>query len=324
MDRQPVWLTGPESYSYAGIDLKPWPIGEKAGFIRLSVLLAVLAAMAFVATAFVNLTIPLPGNATGDISTLPGVTGDTANNSNPDAVPTVNETPDSYIDTTSGYGMGRTARHIAYASEANVSDITVFTAFWEVPDRPAYNEYIKHTVFLWCGLQQGNLGLIQPVLEWDHDDTGKYWTIACWIVNKRDNTYEVSQRFRAYPGDQIRADLRYITDPANPDQKIWFIAISDLTQQSMTYLLDYGRAVDTNQNLTVFNGVLEGTDLVRYNADLPGDVTFHDIICRAEGNIDVPLSLAGYVHPDMGQVAIEYEDGPSGTPIIIHTHYKAQ
>lgn len=217
---------------------------------------------------------------------------------------------------------GRAPKHIAYASQANVSGITVYTAYWDVPERPAYNEYIKHTVFLWCGLQQGELGLIQSVLEWDHDDTGKYWTIACWIVNRRDGTYEVGRRFAAYPGDRIRADLRYITDPADPGRKVWFIAITDETQQSMAYLIDYGGAVDTNQNLTAFNGVLEGIGLVRYDADLPGDVTFEDIVCRAEGNVDIPLNLTGYVHPDMGQVAIEYD--PEGTPVIIRTHYQAR
>lgn len=290
----------------------------------MGVSLAVLAAGIVAVMAFINIVTPLPGSAAGDVGAPPDNTSSMVNASIPDTVPSANETPDTTIDTAPGYGMGRIAKHIAYASQPNVSDIVVYTAYWTVPERPAYDEYIKHTLFLWCGLQQGNLGLIQPVLEWDHDDTGKYWTLACWIVNKRDNTYEVGQRLNAYPGDRIRADLRYITDPDNPGRMVWYIAISDLTQQSMAYLLDYGGAVDTNQDLSVFSGVLEGTDLVRYDVDLPGDVTFGDVICKAEGGVDVPLNLTGFVHPDMGQVAIEYEDGPSVSPVIIHTHYNGQ
>jgi hypothetical protein len=302
-----------------------WPIGEKSGIIRIGVSLAAVAALLAAILAFINVITPLPGSATGDIGAMPGINDTTDHgvvstaNGTPDA-----SLPDSYIDMAPGYGMGRIPKHIAYASESNVSDIVVFTAYWTVPERPAYDEYIKHTVFLWCGLQQGELGLIQPVLEWDHDDTGKFWTIACWIVNKRDNTYEVSRRFKAYPGDRIRADLRYVTDYANPGRKVWFIAITDQTQQCMAYIIDYGGAVDTNRNLTVFSGVLEGTDLARYDADLPGDVAFEDIICKSEGGFDVPLDLTGYVHPDMRQVSIEYGDGPSGSPVIISTHNQGQ
>jgi hypothetical protein len=304
--------------------MKSWLIGEKSGFTRMGVSLVALAAGIVAVMAFINIVTPLPGSAAGDVGAPADNTSSMVNASIPDTVPSANETPDTTIDTAPGYGMGRIAKHIAYASQPNVSDIVVYTAYWTVPERPAYDEYIKHTLFLWCGLQQGNLGLIQPVLEWDHDDTGKYWTLACWIVNKRDNTYEVGQRLNAYPGDRIRADLRYITDPDNPGRMVWYIAISDLTQQSMAYLLDYGGAVDTNQDLSVFSGVLEGTDLVRYDVDLPGDVTFGDVICKAEGGVDVPLNLTGFVHPDMGQVAIEYEDGPSVSPVIIHTHYNGQ
>ncbi|OPY28066.1 MAG: hypothetical protein A4E28_01705 [Methanocella sp. PtaU1.Bin125] len=289
----------------------------KPGFISMGIVIMalIMAAIAVISPA---------GDASGDAGDATGVTPVPDRSHFPPEVPSrddlqVTSQEDTAIDTTPGDGMGRTAKHIAYAYQPNVSDVVVFTSYWTVPERPAYDEYIKHTVFLWCGLQQGNLGLIQPVLEWDHDDTGKYWTIGCWIVNKRDHTYEVSRRFRAYPGDRIRADLRYITDPANPGKKVWYIAISDLTRQSMTYMLDHRRAVDTNQNLTLFSGVLEGTDLVRYDVDLPGDVTFEDVICKAEGGVDVPLSLTGYVHPDMGQVAIEFEDGPTGTSVIINT-----
>ncbi len=297
------------------------PIGEKTLFIGIGISLAVLITVLAAIMAFNSAVTLRPDGAVPDAGARPGI-------SIPDTVPSSNQTPVSLpaeysIDTAPGPGMGRIAKHIAYASQPNVSDIVVFTAYWTVPERPVYDEYIKHTVFLWCGLQQGDLGLIQPVLEWDHDDTGKYWTIACWIVNKRDDTYEVSKRLMAYPGDRIRADLRYI-DSADTGRKLWYIAISDLTHQGMTYIIDYGGAVDTNRNLTVLSGVLEGTDLSRYDADLPGDVTFEDIMCKAEGGVDIPINLTGYVHPDMGQVSIEYDDWPSWSPVAIHTHNNGQ
>ncbi len=193
---------------------------------------------------------------------------------------------------------------------------------WNVPPRPEYNGIQNHTIFLWTGIQQGDDGLIQAVLEWDHDHTGRYWTLACWIVNQRDQTYEVSPRiYDVYPGDRIRAEMRYEDDVANPGKKVWHIILTDETHSQTTELIDSGRAVDTNRNVLVFSGVLEGIGYVYHDIDLPGDVTFDDISYRDENGAELPIYLAAYADPAFPSVAVEYEDREWGKPVIIHTDY---
>lgn len=217
---------------------------------------------------------------------------------------------------------GKAARHIAYAYQTGVNGIADFTAYWTVPQRPVYNGIQNHTIFLWTGIQQGNAGLIQAVLEWDHDNTGRYWTLACWIVNKRDQTYCVSPRiYDVYPGDRIRAEMRYEDDTANPGRKVWHIILTDETHDRTTELVDSGHAVDTNLDVTLLSGVLEGIGYVQSDIDLPDDVTFDDITYRDENGKDIPVYLAGYADPAFPAVAVEYEDREWGTPVTIHTDY---
>jgi hypothetical protein len=218
----------------------------------------------------------------------------------------------------------KSARHIAYAFQPNVTGLTDFTARWTIPQRPLYNGGPKHTIFLWMGIQQGTSGLIQAVLEWDHDHTGKYWTLACWIVNAKEQTYEVSPRIDAYPGDRVMAELHYEDDPLNPGQKVWRVTLTDETRECFTELIDDGRAVDANRDILVFSGVLKGIGAVSDGDDLPGDLMFGDITYKDENGENLPVYLTGYVDPKFRHVAVEHEDGPSGSPVIIRTNYTAE
>jgi hypothetical protein len=215
----------------------------------------------------------------------------------------------------------KTARHIAFAFQPNVTGIADFTAYWTIPRGPLYDGGPKHTIFLWTGIQQGNSGLIQAVLEWDHDHTGKYWTLACWIVNAKDQSYRASPRIDAYPGDLVKAEIRYETDLAHTGRKVWHVIFTDVTRECSTELIDGGRAVDTNRDIMVFSGVLEGIGPVTDGDDLPGDMMFRDIVYKDENGKDLPVYLTGYVNPMFGHVAVEYEDGQTGSPVIIRTNY---
>jgi hypothetical protein len=235
----------------------------------------------------------------------------------PTPVPTQDPNSDMIVD----QDLDKTSRHIAYAFQPNVSGLTDMTVEWAIPQRPLFDGGPKHTVFLWTGLQLGNTGLIQCVLEWDHDHTGKYWTLACWVVNAKDQTYDVSRRIDAYPGDRIKAEMRYETDLANPGRKVWHLIITDETHEVTTELIDSDGAVDTNQDLIVFGGVLEGIGPVTDGDDLPGDVTFENIVYKDENGNVLPIYLTGCVDPRFGHVAVEYNDGPAGSPITIYTNY---
>jgi hypothetical protein len=215
---------------------------------------------------------------------------------------------------------GKAARHIAYAFQPDINGIVDLTAYWTVPERPVYNGIQNHTIFLWSGIQQGKLGLIQAVLEWDQDETGRYWTLACWIVNKRDQTYQTSSRLYVYPGDRIRAELRYEDDGNNPGKKLWHIIMTDQTHDYTIELFDSEHAVDTNDGVTVFSGVLEGIGYVFDPIDLPGDVTFTNVTYMDETGRKIPMHLTGYVDPKFPDVAVAYEYGEAGSPITIHTH----
>ena len=215
----------------------------------------------------------------------------------------------------------KTARHIAYAFQPNVSGIADFTASWIVPEQPRYNGDQKHTIFLWTGIQHGSDGLIQAVLEWDHDHTGKYWTLACWAVNAKENNFTVSSRIRVDPGDLVKAEMRYETDALDPGRKVWHIVLTDETNERSTELIDSSGAVTTNQDVFVFSGVLEGIAGVADGDDLPGDMMFDNITYKDEYGNDMPIYLTGYVDPAFRRVAVEYEDGPAGSPVIIRTNY---
>jgi hypothetical protein len=222
---------------------------------------------------------------------------------------------DTYQD---GWQAAATAKHIAFAFQPNVSGIADFTAFWTVPDRPQHEGDWPRPVFLWTGIQQGSLGLVQAVLEWDNN-VGKYWTLACWAVNKRGQS-GISPRVRVEPGDRIKAELRYEANASSPGGMVWHIIMTDETHNVTTELYDRGGAVDTNLDVLVFSGVLEGIDSVTGAEDLPGDTTFENVTYLDKNSTNMPMHLTGYVIPEFPQVAVEYEDGPSGTPVIIRTN----
>jgi hypothetical protein len=303
-----------------------------AGVTAIHAFLA-LGAVAFIAIAVILIatlasqekTPPavVPGvdiNATGETNVTPTVaphelrivTGRDAN-------VTLNESGNGTGTVQDGWQAAATPKHIAFAFQPNVSGITSFTASWAVPGRPRHEGDWPRPIFLWLGIQQGSLGLVQAVLEWDNS-ISKNWTLACWVVNKRGLTY-MSPRIRVEPGDLIKAELRYEDDASSPGRKVWHIIMTDETHGGRTELYDGGRAVDTNLDVLVFSGVLEGIGSVSGASDLPGDTTFGNVTYLDENGTHMPVYLTGYVNPEFPQVAVEYEDGPSGSPVIIHTNY---
>jgi hypothetical protein len=236
-----------------------------------------------------------------------------------DANMTLNQSGNSTGAAKDGWEATATAKHIAFAFQPNVSGIAGFTAYWTVPDRPQYEGDRPRPIFLWTGIQQGSLGLVQAVLEWDNGDS-KHWTLACWAVNKRGPTM-TSPRVRVVPGDRIKAELCYETNASGPGGMVWHIIMTDETNGGTTELFDSGGAVDTNRDVLLFSGVLEGVGSVSDAGDLPGDTTFGNVTYLDENGTNMPVHLTGYVNPEFPQVAVEYEDGSSGTPVIIHTNY---
>jgi hypothetical protein len=316
--------------------MKLRPESTEAGITAIHAFLA-LGAIAFVAILVVLVVALASQDKTSPIVIVPDIGNNSAEETNvtptvaphelrivtgKDAGVSLNESVNGTDVGQDGWSATAIPKHIAFAFQPNVSGIACFTAYWTVPDRPQHAGDWPRPVFLWTGIQQGSLGLVQAVLEWDNtiNLSGKGWTLACWAVNKRGPTM-TSPRLRVGPGDRIKAELRYEANASGTGGMMWHIIMTDETNGGTTELFDSYGAVNTNLNVTVFSGVLEGIASVAGAEDLPGDTTFSNVTYLDENGTIMPMHLTGYVIPEFPQVAVEYEDGPSGTPVVIHTKY---
>jgi hypothetical protein len=145
--------------------------------------------------------------------------------------------------------------------------------------------------------------------------------MACWAVDADGGSYDVSPRVQVYPGDVIRSELLYVTDVSSPGRKLWRIVMTDETHDTSTQLIDAKQAVDTNADVILFSGVLEGIGDVVEGDDLPGDMMFRDMTYKDEAGNDIPVYLSAIVDDRFGHVAVEYSSG--GSPVIIRTNYTA-
>ena len=175
------------------------------------------------------------------------------------------------------------------ASQNNVPTINHFTAYLTVPNGPPDHKYNNQYITYWTGIgsPDGNK-LIQPVLEWDHQRTGKYWTIAAWEING--NKDQTGDRIMVNPGDKIKLELHYSTT-----KKSWSIDITDIsTPPKLQRTSHLDSEILSNTNLEVFGGVLEGSKLLYICGDdaLPDSTTFYDYL------YDVPIKLSPHVYPN--------------------------
>ena len=178
------------------------------------------------------------------------------------------------------------------ASQNNVPTINHFTAYLTVPNGPPDRQYNNQYITYWTGIgsPDGNK-LIQPVLEWDHPNTGKYWTIAAWEIDGNDD--KTGDRIRVSPGDKIKFELHYSTT-----LKSWSIDISNTnTPPALRKTSHLDSEILGNTNLEVFGGVLEGAKLLYICGDgaLPESTTFYGYL------YDVPIKLSPKVYPNAKQ-----------------------
>ncbi len=178
------------------------------------------------------------------------------------------------------------------ASQNNVTQINHFTAYLTVPKGPPDCQYKNQYITYWTGIgsPDGNK-LIQPVLEWDHQRTGKCWTIAAWEIDgDKDRT---GDRIGVNPGDILKLELHYSTT-----KKLWSIDISDTSTPPKLRKTSYLESkILSNTNLEVFGAVLEGSNLAYICGDgaLPDSTTFYDYL------YDVPIELSPHVYPNAKQ-----------------------
>jgi hypothetical protein len=185
---------------------------------------------------------------------------------------------------------------IQYAHQKHVSGITDLKGYLVVPSDPTTPPGVNHAyITLWNGVESST-GLVQPVLEWDHQHTGKYWTIAAWAIRDWKEDCECgprghSERYVTRSGHTLKLWLYWIAS-----EHKWAINIRDETDGKSRWCSS--SAVGTS-DVTVYGGVLEGAKLIKTfggqevgDKNLPGTATFSNI------QSNVPLTLTGVVDPN--------------------------
>ena len=185
---------------------------------------------------------------------------------------------------------------LEFANQSHVSGINHLEAQLVVPSSPSLPSYARNAfVSLWIGVgPDDGSAIVQPVLSYDHQETGKKWAIAAWAVRNGEGDCGCGPKGHSewqYPqvGDRLNLALDY-------DKGRWRIEIADVTSHQITWC---SSAVVGNSDVEVFGGVLEGFGLFKTlngenvaDKNLPGVATFSKI------QSNVPLTLNGVVHPD--------------------------
>lgn len=148
------------------------------------------------------------------------------------------------------------------AEDWYVSEITWFSAYWDVPNSPSTT---SSTIFLFPAIEPSDgSAIIQPVLEWNNRGAPK-WTIASWWVSGNDALYST-------PLDVSVGDTIYGVMDWHENLAMWSIETCDETTNKCTTL--YTDIFDPLGNAVFVT--LEGYN-VKDKADLPGDTYFYQV-----------------------------------------------
>ena len=174
-------------------------------------------------------------------------------------------------------------------SQNHVPIINDFTAYLNVPKGPT-SKFSHQYISYWTGIgsSDGNM-LIQPVLEWDHQTTGKYWIVRSWSIGKNEKQDHWSNGTRVFPGDKLKLELHY-----SKTTKRWTSDITDLSSPSQPHNPLISNLPIGNTNVEVFSAVLEGRKLIKSEGEtsLPDSATFYDY------SSDTPINPSPFVDPD--------------------------
>jgi hypothetical protein len=187
-------------------------------------------------------------------------------------------------------------RYLEFANQSHVSGIKHLEAQLVVPSSPHPPSCVRNAfVSLWIGVgPDDGSAIVQPVLGYDHTETGPKWAIAAWALGPNGDDIACGPNGHSewrYPqvGDRLNLTLDY-------DRGRWKIDITDVTSHRSTWC---SSDVVGNSDVEVFGGVLEGYKLHTVikgeniaDKNLPGVATFSNI------QSNVRLTLKGVVHPD--------------------------
>ena len=183
------------------------------------------------------------------------------------------------------------------AQDWHVSEVTWFSAYWDVPTSPSTT---SSTIFLFPAIEPSDgSAIIQPVLEWKNRGSPK-WTIASWWVMGSDSLYST-------PIDVSVGDTIYGVMDWHENLAMWSVETCDVTTNKCTTL--YTDIFDQFGNAVFV--ALEGYD-VTSKSDLPGDTYFYHV--RA-------YNSNGEFYPDWKPWVSEEAQQAIGDGLKVEIHY---
>lgn len=175
---------------------------------------------------------------------------------------------------------------IEQTRDLDVDGLCNFRAKWHCPsDPPSPSSNAINYVF--NAIQPNDCSaIIQPVIEWNYANSG-CWTGACWEVT-------LSDYYRSDPIDVVENDE--IWGQMVRSNNTWWIYLSNYTGLEATSLQSW--ECDEQNDLMIFCA-LEGYNIDSDN-DVPGDITFYDMIFKDSSNGDIDITWDTYIAQGTG------------------------
>lgn len=182
---------------------------------------------------------------------------------------------------------------------AYVGNLTYTYAYWVTPSSPPSPGSSVYDM-LFTAIQYSSVAIMQPVLEWNHEGSGR-WTGSAWYGVY--GYYENSDDINVSSGDVIHGAIVWDGDQ-------WYISFTDNTTNQYTSI--YNEAFYGTYGLSVYCA-LEGGN-IDDDDDVPGDTTFDYMSFRYQGNPVYPNWDDYYNIPD----------GLSGISVDIYSSSKVK
>lgn len=149
-----------------------------------------------------------------------------------------------------------------------VDEVTYFRAKWEVPDSPPDpGDGAVDFVFNAIQSDDEEADILQPVLEWNHDESGR-WTCAAWVGLAGDFLH--APDFNVNEGQLVNGLLDY-----NKNTGRWLVLIFRSSPYNYSAIYVEGCDYEDYQ----VSCTLEGWDIWS-DDDVPGDITFYSILFK--------------------------------------------
>jgi hypothetical protein len=178
-----------------------------------------------------------------------------------------------------------------YAEDDYIPQLNRFEAYWATPNRPLTSN-VGEKIAIFNSVQPpGNAFILQPVLEWNVNSNNFAWTAAPWFYQTSSDSYYGRRIPGIQTNDIIKGTLYYST--VNGYNGWWVSIKKNSEPESSIFVTQLATTSGLNAQV-----VLEATGIgINSNNDLPGDITFNNMVFQKSGGSPASVSLTGYVDP---------------------------